>query len=590
MVRLRHVILPTVVALVFSVPVLSRVEANSSEFRSLLERGFQFHRHRQYAEALPLLKRAWQLEPKDHDVNLLLGIDLLHTGDRAEAVSFLQEASRLEPNDEFAYEYLGEAEAGLNRYAEAAMAYGSAVRAAPQSPQAAIAFVDFSLERFRRLAQQLRTSRDGLAAEFRLQAMAHPLADASREKLLERAAALDGNAPGIWSELALCQIARNERSEALQDLARAKVKNPADLRAWQAEALLAAEAGDWPVAEKKLNAIARRSPAMLAQAAADWPRNLHPAAVPTSGASAGFFQCLEQHTSGACNPATLRQRFGRFEKRSTAPPHVLFDQQRWESLAALTAPAVRQKQQWYFRGVALAHMSDCVSAIPSLERGLGMQPEPVHGLFLLSWCYARRAGDIANQIERTSADPALLHVLRGDVLFRLQGNSEKAISEYRSALAAHPHDLRVLERLAEAQLSAGHEQEARKSAQTVLEVDPRLVSAKRVLIKIAMQERNYKAALPYLREIVAANPADLSARVELGTACAKTGSLEEALHNLTLALQHGYPDEKGTLHYLLGTVLRRLGRTGDADREFDTARKLSNASERRSREGGNALP
>lgn len=586
--RVGRVILLLAAISLVSLPVLGGADAGQDEFRSLLQQGFQFHRQRQYAEALPLLQRAWRLNPRDHAVNLLLGIDLLHTGRSAEAIPHLQAASRAQPGDEFAYEYLGQAEAGLRHYVKAAAAYRKAVQVAPQSSQAAIAFVDFGLERFRDLAQRLRSSPRGLAAEYRLQAMAHPLSDAEREKLLERAAASDPDAPGIWSELALSRIALNKRQEALQDLARAKARNAVDLRAWEAEALLAAEAGNWSAAADKLNAIARHSAAMLARAAADWQPHLRPPH-PVSGAAADFFQCMEEK-SGSCSTTALRRRAARFEERTAATAAVLFKQQRWERLAGLPAPPAQQKQQWYFRGAALAHMGDCASATPALERSLGMQPQPVHGLFLLSWCYARQAGEVAKHIEQTGADPALAHVMRGDVLLRLQGNSEQAIAEYRSALAANPHDLSVLERLAEAQLSAGHLEDARKTAQTVLKKDSRRMPAKRTLVEVAMQERDYKAALPYLRELVTTNPADLSARAELGTACARTGSLKEALQNLTFALERGYPDPKGSLHYLLGTVLRRLGRSSEAARAFNTARELSDASEARSRQERNAQP
>jgi Flp pilus assembly protein TadD len=51
--------------------------------------------------------------------------------------------------------------------------------------------------------------------------------------------------------------------------------------------------------------------------------------------------------------------------------------------------------------------------------------------------------------------------------------------------------------------------------------------------------------------------------------------LEEALANLGPALRQGYPDEKGSLHYLLGTVLRRMGKSAEAQQAFDTARELS---------------
>ncbi len=581
--RVANVIWIVCAVALYSRPFPSRADASQNQFRELLERGFEFHQRGQYADSLPLLKRAWQLDPRDYHVNLLLGIDLLRTGKRADAIRFLEEASRQQPKDEFAYEYLGEAQAGLGHYAEAAAAYGKAVQTTPQSSQAAMAFVDFSLERFRTIAQQLRNSSSGLSAEYRLQAIARPLADASRQELLEHAAKLDENAPGIWSELALAEIARNEHAKALLDLARARSKNDSDLRAWEAEALLAAKAGNWSGANQKLNAIARHSPAVLERAASDWPHSLRPpGTVRISGAAARFFQCLDKD-SGSCNIAGVQER-------TAASERVLFEQQRWERLVALPAPPMQQKEQWYFRGAALAHTGDCRQSIPALEHSLGTALHSTDSLFLLSWCYARQAGGIAKRMEQAGADPALVHVMRGDVLLRLQGNSEAAIAEYRTALAADAHDAKILERLAEAQLSAGRMDDARSGAQTALQLDPRSQSAKRTLAEIAIRERNYDAALPYLREIVATNPNDLSARIELGAACAQTGLLQEALENLAPALEHGYPDEKGALHYQLGTVLRRLGRATESARAFETARQLSDASERRSHQEMNAHP
>jgi Flp pilus assembly protein TadD len=97
-----------------------------------------------------------------------------------------------------------------------------------------------------------------------------------------------------------------------------------------------------------------------------------------------------------------------------------------------------------------------------------------------------------------------------------------------------------------------------------------------------MQERDYAAALPYLREFVALNSEDAVARIELGKASAQTGSLDEAWQNLAPALEKGYPDEKGALHYLLGTVLKKMGRTQEAEKAFAMAQQLSEAFQQKS--------
>jgi Flp pilus assembly protein TadD len=172
--------------------------------------------------------------------------------------------------------------------------------------------------------------------------------------------------------------------------------------------------------------------------------------------------------------------------------------------------------------------------------------------------------------------------MRGDILLRLQAKPELAITEYEEALQRNPNDPSILERLGEAQFTAGKVDAARSNAEAALKIDPQRVGAKRTLAKIALQDRDYAAALPYLRELAARNPQDVAGRVELGKACAQTGALEEARQNLAPALAKGFPDEKGSLHYLLGTVLRKMGKTSEADQAFATAAKLSDAFQQKS--------
>ena len=565
----RCTVLVAVLALLL--PVAAQTPPVGDDFQTLLRRGFEFHQREQYSEALPLLQRAWKLQPHDYFVNLLLGIDLLRTGRAAECIVFLREAGRQRPKEEFPHEYLGEAQASLGHYAEAAGAYDEAVRVAPQSSQAAVALVDFSLARFAALSRQLRSSEHGLAAEYRIEALSHSVAGASRRQLLQHSAALDPEAPGIWSELAVTDLGAGDQASAAHDAQLALQRNPDDLRAWQAQAMLAAQRGDWNQAAYRLNAIAQRSPATLAQAAGDWPSKLQPGEAGfVSGAAAIFLACLRQPS---CSPRELSRKLPPAKRCVGASPANLFHEQRWECVAALPSQRPPISLQ---RGAALAHIGRCNLAIPALERGLASTPE-VDPMFLLSVCYARQAGEVASRLQQSAGDEALLHMIRGDILLRLRANGAGAAAEYQTALAAGDNNGRLWARLAEAQLAAGKQDAAQQSAHKALELDTHSLPAMRTLARIAMQNRDYATALPYLRQLVQREPQDLGTRVELGTACAQTGALEEARGNLGTALQHGYPDQKGSLHYLLGTVLRRLGRGSEAEQAFAAARRLSDS-------------
>ncbi len=262
---------------------------------------------------------------------------------------------------------------------------------------------------------------------------------------------------------------------------------------------------------------------------------------------------------------------------------VLYQEQRWEGLTKLPAPQIGQTEAWFRARSRFCEAGKIASRQSRLwNADLSKTAPQVYGMFLLSWCYSREAGGAAEKVEQSGSDDAPLHMMRGDILLRLQAKAELAVSEYQLALAKNPDDPAVLERLADAQFGAGKIDAARQNAQAALKIDPHRLAATRTIAKIAMQERDYAAALPYLHELAARNPQDLTTRIELAKACAQTGASDEALQNLATALAQGYPDEKGSLHYLLGTVLKKMGRTAEADNAFAAATQLSEVFQQKS--------
>ena len=549
--------------------------ATEGDLKSLVQRAFDLHQKGEFAEALPLLRRAYALQPDDYFVNLLLGIDSLRTGQPKTALPFLKRASDLRPKEEYPLDYLGEAYARLDMYGEAAGAYLKGVRLSPGSAESSVAFVDFALTRFAGMSELLRSTQKGLAAEYRLRALALRENEASHLSLLQRAADLDVAAPGIWSDLALAMLASGNLSGAERCSHQALETDPNDQAAWIADAQLAAQNSDWQRASTCLNSVAQHSPMLLSEAARHWPPLLQPP--PTSmlaGPAAKFFSCVRD----ARNPCDL----GLVSKSSSSSSAVLYREQRWEQVTKLPAPQLVRTESWFQRGVAFAKLGDCQQAIPSLERGLSKTDPEVYGMFLLSWCYSREAGRTAETVQQWGTDETPLRIMRGDILLRLQAKPELAVAEYELALARDPNDPAVLERLADAAFGAGKIDAARQNAQAALKIDPHRLAAKRTIAKIAMQERDYNAALPYLQELATLNPQDVTMRVELAKALAQTGAFEEAWQKLAPALAQGYPDEKGSLHYLLGTVFKKMGRTAEADKAFAASTRLSKAFQQKS--------
>ncbi len=253
--------------------------ALEEDLKSLVQRAFELHQQGEFAQALPLLHRAYALEPDDYFVNLLLGIDSLRTGQPRTAVPFLKKASRLRPKEEYPHDYLGEAYARQNIYGEAAEAYIKGVKVAPGSAESAVAFVDFSLTRFASMSELMRSSRKGLAAEYRLRALALNENDTARVPLLQRAADLDPSAPGIWSDLAIAALAEGDLRGAERYVHQALEADPNDQAAWIADAELAAQKAEWERAIARLNAVGQRTPSLLSQTVERWPPRLQPPAI-----------------------------------------------------------------------------------------------------------------------------------------------------------------------------------------------------------------------------------------------------------------------------------------------------------------------
>jgi tetratricopeptide (TPR) repeat protein len=586
------VLLSSCALLLFFAPDLAAqgVQNDASAVEEILHRAFGLHQAGQYAEALALLQQAHKLQPRDYFINLLMGIDLLRTGKNAEAIPFLNVAAKQKPGEEFAYEYLGEAQASLRDFAAAASAYARAVTAAPDSVDAVMAYANFNLARFATIASELRRTHEGLSYSYRLQALGGGTREASKVGLLRRAASLSEDAPGIWSELAIAEINSEFQNEALDSLQRALQKNPGDLRAWQAEAMLAAQTGDWKKAAKKIEEIGKLSPNALLATREDWPVEMVvPAGTPLGPRAEMFFQCLAK-SERDCTPERFRRELLPAERKNGASPAALFREQRWESVVALPPPANKDAEAWSQRGIALARTGLCRKAIPALEHGLRGNSHAFESRYFLSVCYARETGSVTEKVQQAAGDDAAIHLMRGDVLLRLRGDPTGATVEYHAAHAKDANNPAAWERLAEAQLAAGQEDSAHASAQAALRLDPRRISARRTLAKLAMQQRDYANALPYLRQLAEQDPRDVTTKIELATACAQIGDSEEAWRNLAPALEYGYPDEKGRLHYLLGTVYRRLGKAEEAEKAFAEARKLSQEFQRTSHEEQDAKP
>ncbi len=534
------------------------VATAQESFESLLRQGFELHQRRQFAQAIPLLERAHRQQPKDYFANLLLGIEYLRSGNAAKALPFLDAASQAKPEDATPLGYSAEAHSASGRLDLAVGALHAAKRRDPL-PQWRAALIRFYLERFRKITQQLRMTRQGLVRSYRLQAQVLRDSKDPRERdVLARAYSLSPDSEEIASALAHAEIRQQRFDLARQFLQEARAKNPNDLDLIAGEAYLAAYEGDWPTAEAKLHELSGRSPHRLRIALAEWPDN-----VPQREELLKAFEQV-----GASTPP---------EPSSPVDVRELFVSQRWEAVTTRVSVGAAEQEELFWLGVAQARLERFEDAIAPLERARTDIQHQAEADYWLALSYARLAEEETAALSRVQSAQPILHAVKGEILLRLAGNGAAAVAEYKEAVALAPGDPALWAGLAAAELSAGDWEDARQSALKALEFDPDRVPASRTLAEVCMQERDYDAAIPALEKVLRVQPTDIGAQFLLGTAYSQTGEYEKALEFLRTAEHQGFPDEKGRLHYLLGTVLRKLGRQDDAQAAFQRSQELADA-------------
>lgn len=248
---------------------------NDEQFQALLKQGFGLHQQARYAESIPIFERARKLEPQDYFANLLLGIDLLRTGKTDDAIPRLELAARVNPDEEIPEDYLGEAQASLAHYAEAAEAYHRAILRGHDSEEALQASAGFALERFRQIGEDLRASEAGVATVHRLQKAGAmpPQALLCRQSIpaMEREFAQPGKSTGsqhldIAYKLSICYaLQAGTAAERLQ----ANSKDEAAVHRLRGDILLRIKTDPTAAQEEYRKAIAlqQHDPALLARLA-----------------------------------------------------------------------------------------------------------------------------------------------------------------------------------------------------------------------------------------------------------------------------------------------------------------------------------
>jgi tetratricopeptide (TPR) repeat protein len=479
-------------------------------------------------EAIPEFQAELEFAPQDLLTNLELGMALVDTQRSEEALPALEIAARAEPPQARTFYYLGRAQLGVDRPAEATASLkralalaetagatdgqrrvihnqlGQALRKLGEGQEASVHFAEAE----RLSAQGSETSREELARQMAgtpepeaggapcvPMIEASPLAALPASERLGLERRVSASLARTYLNLGVMQAQRGRFAAAAEQLERAAEVDP-----------------DFPQVQSSLG-IAYFNARQFDKATGPLARSL--AANPTD---AGVKRMLGMAWLNTREYAKAAELLG-------ADPEIGKD------------PSLQ-----FAYGLALAKSDQAARAEEVFSKLLSTHGDSTELSVLLGKAYAQM-GDFDSAIEylqkalRRKSDAAEANGALG-VIFLKQGKLAEAEASLRAELAGRPSDLQSQQNLA-----------------YVLDADQR------------PQE-----ALPLLRSVLQAKPDFADARYLLGKILLAEGATAEAIEHLEAAARLA-PEEANT-HYQLGRAYTRVGRTEEAEQQFEISRQI----------------
>lgn len=190
--------------------------------------------------------------------------------------------------------------------------------------------------------------------------------------------------------------------------------------------------------------------------------------------------------------------------------------------------------------------------------------------------YSALAAAALQKLGADGHDSARVHEILGQSMMA-QERYPQAIQEYSKAIERNGRLAGLHLQLGQAILAESRTEENRQKAakefRTELEINPGDAEAAYQLGEISYEWSDWDEAKRWLLKAVELRPKFAEAHAALGRVLAEQGNQASAIQNLEMAVAEA-PDN-AMAHYHLAQLYKKAGRTNDADREFDSFRKLS---------------
>ena len=479
-------------------------------------------------EAVPEFQAELRLAPQDLLANLELGMALVDTQRSEEALPALEVAARSEPPQARTLYYLGRAQLGVGRPAEAT----ASLRQALALLQRDGATVGQLRVVHNQLGQALRSLGDGQDARVHFaeaERLSAQGSETSREDLARQMAGTPDPEAGAAQGVPMIEASPLAALPAPELLALERRVTEALARTHLNLGVMQAQRGRFAAAAEQLERAAEVDP--------DFPQVQQ---------SLGIAYFNARQFDKATGPLA----------RSLAANANDAGVRRMLAMAWLNCQAY---------GKAAELLRD------DPERGSNPPLQFAYGLALAKSGQAARAEEVFSKLLSTHGDSAELSVLLGKAYAQM-GDFDAAVEYLHKALRARADAAEANGALGVIFLKQGKLAEAEAALRAELRGHPSDLQSQQNLAYVLDADQRPREALPLLRAVLQAKPDFAEARYLLGKILLAEGETAESIEHLEAAARLT-PEEANT-HYQLGRAYTKAGRTEEAQQQFEITRQI----------------
>lgn len=185
----------------------------------------------------------------------------------------------------------------------------------------------------------------------------------------------------------------------------------------------------------------------------------------------------------------------------------------------------------------------------------------------------KEAEELYTVITKKSPEIAAAHMELGELALK-EGNTQKALGFYNKASKAQPHSVRINLRLADIYSERLKDRDkAIEEYRKAIAASPDMVYVYSQLARMLAEKGDLSEALKYARKGYSINPEDSDIKDTLGWVHLKLGNVKEALDAYSEVIKYG--TRNPTAYYHLGLVYQKMNEKNKAAEAFEKALDLT---------------